>query len=206
MNKINFFDIEQNTDEWLGLRAGLVTGSKLATIMAHFGKPFGEPAKAYAQQIALERFFGKRIEKEGYRSRAMERGHELEPIARELYEREMMVTVKNGGFFADETRGDSPDGLVGTHGTIEIKSVEPSAHWKVIKNGGYDNSYKWQIQNHIWLPDRKWCDFISYCPDFPPEKQLYIFRVERDEEMIHQMMVRLGQFEELVKKNLSFLK
>ena len=202
---MNFHDIEQNTEEWLQLRAGLVTSSKMATIMAHFGKDFGEPAKAYAQQIALERFLGERVETNSYKSKVMDRGHELEPIARGLYEREMMVAVKNGGFFEDGKRGDSPDGLVGSDGILEIKSVEQTAHWKLIKNGGYDLSYKWQIQNHIWVPDRKWCDFASYCPDFPPEKQLYIFRVERDEDMIHKMMIRLGQFEELVKENLSYL-
>jgi hypothetical protein len=178
----------------------------MATIMAHLGKDFGEPAKAYAQEVALERFSGKRIEKDGFQSYVMKRGQELEPIARELYEFENLVLVKNGGFFEDGKRGDSPDGLIGDDGVIEIKSVENKAHWKLIKKGGYDLSYKWQIQNHIWSTGRKWCDFVSYCPAFPTNKQLYIFRVERDEEMITQMNDRLKQFEELVGKNMEFLK
>lgn len=203
---MNFHDVQQNSEEWFQLRSGKITSSKMAVIMAHFGKDFGEPAKAYAQEIALERFSGKRIEKDNYMSYAMKRGQELEPIACELYEFENLVLVKNGGFFEDGIRGDSPDGLIGGEGVIEIKSVENKAHWKLIKKGGYDTSYKWQIQNHIWVTGRKWCDFVSYCPEFPQDKQLYTFRVEPNDEMIMQMDIRLVQFEELVEKNMEFLR
>lgn len=203
---MNHHDIEQNTEAWFDLRAGKVTSSKMAVIMAYFGKGFGEPAKKYAQLIALERHTGVKIESSSYQSRAMKNGHINEPLARDMYEKEMMVSVKRGGFFEDGKRGDSPDGLVGTAGTVEIKAVEQAAHWEVITKGGYDSAYQWQIQNHIWVPGREWCDFVSLCLDFPPEKQLYIFRVKRDENMILKMKIRLAQFEELVEENLQLLK
>jgi hypothetical protein len=136
----------------------------------------------------------------------MRRGNELEPFARELYEFENMVVVKNGGFFEDGKRGDSPDGLVGDEGVIEIKSVQYNAHWYILEKGGYDTKYKWQIQNHLWITGRKWCDFVSYCPEFPPDKKLYIFRIEKNNEMIVQMEERIKQFEELVEKNIEYLK
>ena len=85
-----YHDIDQNTDAWLEMRAGKITSSKMATVMAHFGKDFGDPAKVYAQDVAIERFTGKRIERDSYKSAAMQRGHELEPIARDLYERDSM--------------------------------------------------------------------------------------------------------------------
>ena len=201
-----FFDVQQNTEEWLEMRKGVVTSSSMACIMAHYGKDFGDPAKKLAEQIALERFNNKRIEKNSYTSEAMTRGHELEPIARELYELETLQEVKNGGFFTDGRRGDSPDGLIGEDGVLEIKCVEFSSHFKVLKKGGYDTSYKWQIHNHIWTSNRKWCDFVSFCPDFPEEKQIYIFRVERDEEIIKQMKERYEQFEDLILQNLKLLK
>jgi len=202
---MKFYDVEQNSDDWFNLRVGKITSSKMATVMANSGKAFGEPAKKYAQEIALERVLGKRNETDSFQTPAMERGHELEPVARQLYEAEKIVDVKNGGFFENENLGDSPDGIV-KDGAIEIKSVGANAHRNVIKKGGYDTKYKWQIHFHIWLTESKFCDFISFCPEFPVEKQLYIFRVERDENIITQMKIRIAQFEELVQKNLSFLK
>ena len=53
-----FHDVEQNTDDWQALRCGKATASNFALFMANFGKPFGEPAKKYALQIALERING----------------------------------------------------------------------------------------------------------------------------------------------------
>lgn len=68
--------------------------------MANNGKAFGEPAKRYAQKIALERVTGKR-EEESYSNANMERGNDLEPLARELYSQETMTDVENGGFFSE---------------------------------------------------------------------------------------------------------
>ena len=47
---LNFYDIEQNSDDWFALRAGKITASKLGVVMANQGKAFGEPAKKYAQE------------------------------------------------------------------------------------------------------------------------------------------------------------
>ena len=46
--------IEQNTDEWLQLRIGKITASNFGTVMANYGKAFGNPAKDYAMRIAIE--------------------------------------------------------------------------------------------------------------------------------------------------------
>ena len=51
-------DVEQNGAEWAELRTGRLTGSNLATIMAHYGKGFGDPAMRLAKNIAYERMTG----------------------------------------------------------------------------------------------------------------------------------------------------
>ena len=53
-----FHDVEQNTDEWFALRAGMLTGSGFGKIMANYGKAFGDPAKKYAANIAIEQITG----------------------------------------------------------------------------------------------------------------------------------------------------
>lgn len=200
-----FHDIQQNTEAWFDLRAGKITSSGVAKVMAHFGKPFGDPAKAYAVNVALERVTGKRVESNNYVSFAMQKGTELEPIARDLYSFDKIMTVSNGGFFENGKMGDSPDGVV-KDGVIEIKCVEPVAHMKRLKMGGIDPAYKHQITFHILMTGAKFCDFVSYCEDFPEDKQLYVFRVMRNEEDLENMRERIGQFEKVIEDNIKLLK
>ena len=105
-----FHDIEQNTDEWLDLRVGKITGSACSKMMANYGKAFGEPAKKMAITIAREQVTGLRSINESFSNSHTERGHQQEPLARALYENEYFVDVTNGGFFECDGYGCSPDG------------------------------------------------------------------------------------------------
>ena len=196
---LEFHDIEQNTDEWLKMRSGKLTSSKLGVIMANLGKPFGDPAKKYAVDIAVEQITGKPISG-GYTNAHMERGHDQEPIARMLYEDETFCDVTNGGFFGDDCMGCSPDGLVDDCGLIEIKSVIPSVHFASIKRQAFDPAYKWQCIGNLMFTGREWIDFVSYCEGFPDDKKLFIHRGTRkmytqDFEVIND---RIAQFMQLV--------
>lgn len=191
-------DLEQNTPEWFGMRLGKVTSSNFAKIMAHEGKTFGKPAIEYAQRIAVESVTHSKLD--SYSNSYMERGHEYEPVAIASYEAESFTKVTNGGFFSKGFKGDSPDGLVGDDGCIEVKTVIYNQHFKRLEKGGFDTAYKWQIHGHIWLGDRDWCDFISYCPEMPESKRLYVHRVERDEEIIERLDNRVTEFLEVVNK------
>jgi len=175
---VKFHDVPQNTDAWIALRLGKVTASCFGTIMANEGRAFGDPAKRYALQIALEMVNGKRAEY-SFSNEHMERGHEQEPIARMLYEDENFVEIANGGFFDCGSYGDSPDGLVSDDGVVEIKSVIASTHWATIRRGSFDPSYRWQLVGHLDCTGRDWCDFTSYCADFPTDSQLFTHRLLR---------------------------
>ena len=41
-----------------------------------------------------------------------------------------------------------------------------------------------QIQGQMWVCEKKWCDFVSYCPDIKCKFPLLIDRVMRDEQYI----------------------
>jgi len=45
---MRWVDCEQNTEEWESLRIGRIGGSELHTIMANYGKAFGDPASGEA--------------------------------------------------------------------------------------------------------------------------------------------------------------
>jgi len=194
-----FHDVEQNTDEWFALRAGRLTSSKLGTIMANLGKSFGEPAKKYAVNIAIEQITGEPIAST-FTNAHMERGHEQEPIARMLYEEEMFSDVSNGGFFGSEFVGCSPDGLVYKDGVIEIKSVIGPVHYANIKRQNVDPAYKWQCIGNLKFTGRDWLDFVSYCAEFPDDKQLFIKRLHKADLVEEFTMIesRIDEFKALV--------
>jgi len=197
---LKFYDIEQNSDIWFAKRAGKLTSSNLGKVMANFGKAFGEPAKKLAVQIAIEQITGQPISND-YSNAHMERGHEQEPIARMLYEEETFSTVSNGGFYGSDTLGCSPDGLVFDCGVIEIKSVIESVHYANVKRQNVDPAYRWQCIGNLKLTGRDWLDFVSYSANYPDDKQLFIYRLNKDDYSKEFQMIddRVEQFLELVR-------
>lgn len=197
--KIKFHDIEQNTEGWLALRAGKVTGSAFSKVMANYGGVFSEPAKKYAANLAIEKITHNPVSS-NYSNDHMERGHQQEPLARMKYESEYFCTVDNGGFFECGRCGVSPDGLVGDDGAIEIKSVIPSTHFRNIKRQSYDPAYKWQLIGNLKYTERDWIDFISFCEDYPPDKKIFVYRLHRDDVLdeMDKMERRLQSFYHLV--------
>ena len=195
-----FIDIDQNSDEWLELRGGHLTGSAVSKVMANDGKAFGDPAKKLAVDIALEQITGESISS-GYSNDHMARGHEQEPMARHLYESEYFCDVTNGGFFDNGFTGCSPDGIVGD-GLIEIKSVIPSVHYKRIKNGGFDSSYRWQLMFNLKESGKDWIDFISFCANFTEDKRLYVHRLYAADQIedFEKMDKRIAEFLTLVEE------
>jgi len=190
-----FVDVDQNTDEWLALRAGKVTGSAIAKIMANGSKAFGEPAKRLAVDLVISNLTGV-VPAGGYSNSDMERGHLEEPLARSRYEFEQFCHVKNGGFYDNGVSGCSPDGLVGDDGLIEIKSVIPSVHYKRIKTNSYDPAYRWQMIFNLKESGRDWIDFVSFCNSFPDDKKLFIHRLRAEslKTAFDQIDARLAKF------------
>lgn len=159
-----FHDIEQNTDAWLDMRAGKVTGSSIAKVMANFGKAFGQPAKDYAATLATERLRGARITGDRYNNKHMEAGHVEEPMALALYEHISGKTVASGGFYDNGKTGCSPDGnILFENAGIEIKSVMPHIYAKAKKDKAVASAYKWQVAFNIRECGYDYIDYITYC-------------------------------------------
>lgn len=208
--------VKQNTEDpcsccgktWMELRAGKVTGSSIGKVMAWCDKPlktgpkWGDPAQRLAVEIAVVELGGSPTEND-YSNSHMERGHEQEPIARALYEKEYFCSVSDGGFYDNGRTGSSPDGLVYDDGEIEIKSVINHVHYERIENGGLDSKYLWQNIFNLKESGRDWMDYISFCATFAPRnKRLYVYRVWADkvQKEFAQIDKRLDEFWQLVEE------
>ncbi len=200
-------NVKQNSDEpcpccgkpWMDLREGKVTGSTIGSVMANYGKAFGDPAKRLAINIATVELGGHSNES-SYKNAHMERGHEEEPIARMMYEDLFFIEVSNGGFFDNFRTGCSTDGNVNDDGIIEIKSQFNSVHYDCIKKGRYPTAYKWQLIFNLKESGRDWVDFISYSSKYVPNKRLYVKRIFTDMVRNEFGMIdtRVGEFFNLI--------
>lgn len=175
--------IYQRTPEWIAARLGKITSTRFAGLLK--GK---EAFNATLAQIFYEIDTGKQWPV--YVNEDMLRGEALEEEARQAYEFVKDVDVKVVGFIKhplepfSEFVGVSPDGFVGDDGIIEIKCPRDKNH---ILNlyGGFDETYKAQVQGMLWVTGRQWCDFVSYNPDYP--HKIAIHRVEANELYIARM-------------------
>jgi len=172
-------DLEQRSDEWHRLRAGVATASNFDKLLTPTGKPSTQ-IDAYASQLVAERMTGHTISLE--QSAWMQRGTEIEPEASAYYELERDAEVEEVGLILrDDGRvGCSPDGLVGDDGMVEIKVPAPHTHVDYLLSGELPGKYRAQVQGQLWIAEREWCDFISYHPELPA----LIVREYRDEDYI----------------------
>lgn len=182
----------QGSEEWLQARCGHVTASEFAAVLA---KGQGKTRAAYMRRVVAEMLTGK--PSETYKNAHMDRGQEQEPYARMAYEAQTGNMVEEVGFIKHPTLpvGCSPDGLVEKAGGTEIKSVIPTVQLETILTGSYPTEHRAQVQGSIWLAERDWWDFASFCPDMPTAKlRLYIFRVQRDGDYIAKLEAEVTQF------------
>lgn len=188
--------MEQRSDEWFAARLGKVTASKVRDVMAkgRGGAP-SATRQNYMMQLLCERLTGRR--EEGFTSAAMQRGTDLEPIARSAYEFSAgVMTVETGLIDHPRIAGfaASPDGIVGSDGLLEIKCPNTAQHIAVIQSGAHDSAYEWQMLAQMACSGREWVDFVSFDDRLPEELQYACFRFQRDEKRIREMEAEVRHF------------
>lgn len=169
----------QNSPEWYAARLGIPTASEFSTVMAK-GKDGGKSVtrRTYLMKLAGEILTGEPME--SYTNVHMERGKEQELEAREAYELMKDVDTQQVGFVVNGDKGCSPDSLIGDDGGLEIKTALPHIQVERLLRGELPTEHRHQVQGNMWVTERQWWDFVSYCPRLP----LLIVRVPRDDGFI----------------------
>ncbi len=153
----------------------------------------GDTADSLMKKLIAERLTG--FVEPSVMNRAMERGVLDEPYARAEYAKQAGVKVDEVGFIvSDDTGfklGYSPDGLVSDDGLIEIKSRTQQRQLEVFLHDEVPEENMAQLQTGLFVTQRAWIDYISYCGGMP----LYIKRVYPDPEWFTVIAKALGGFE-----------
>lgn len=179
----------QGSEAWLIERAGYCTASRMADVMATVKSGEAAGRKKYRVQLAVERITGLPM-RDGFQSAAMQRGTEMEPIARMHYEVARGTFVEKVGFQkhpAIEWFGASPDGHVDDDGLVEIKAPESHTHIDYLLAGAVPADYRKQILAQLACTGRRWCDFVSFDDRLPENMRLFIVRFEPKPEEIAEV-------------------
>jgi hypothetical protein len=178
----------QRSLEWFQARAGRLTGSCAASILAN-GKGSAESVvrRDYRLQLACERLTG--IPQEGgFVNEAMQRGIDLEPIAFAAYEALTGNMVRSTGFLsADEHMvGCSLDGDIdGFEGIIELKCPKTVTHLSYLREPStLVKAYEPQVWHNLWVTGARYCDLVSFDDRLPKALRICKVRVERSDDAL----------------------
>lgn len=170
---------DQRSPEWFAARAGRLTGSRAADMLATIKSGEAAARRDYRMQLVCERLTGQPQE-DGFVNAAMQRGIDLEPMAFAAYEAVTGNVAVRTGFLSHVAHlaGCSLDGHVDNFaGIVELKCPKSSTHLKYLRDGSIPRDYLPQITHNLWISGAEWCDFLSFDDRFPSELQVFYTRV-----------------------------
>lgn len=185
-------DLIQGSDEWLELRKGKITGTRAHTVLVN-----GKGLDTLIDTLVIELI----SESSGisFKSAAMQRGNDLEPLAREAFEvaeidfREVfevgsIIHPKISEFMI------SPDGLFEKYGSLEIKCFEAKNYYEHLKAFKADpvnftfleKQYITQVQSGLACTGNDFAKGVIFNPDFIGNEYIE-FTIERDDKLISEL-------------------
>tara|TARA_R110000772_G_scaffold183655_1_gene294795 strand:+ start:649 stop:1239 length:591 start_codon:yes stop_codon:yes gene_type:complete len=168
----------QGSAEWLQARVAVVTASNFSKVFTTAGK-LSTSREGLINQLIAEKLTN--APTETFKSSAMERGNELEPQARAMFEVIMGVEVHEVGLIKmkDHEIGCSSDGLFDDTG-IEIKCPLPATHCAYLRANKLPSTYIQQVQGSMLVLGIDTYIFASYHPEMKP----LIIEVKRDNKLL----------------------
>lgn len=211
----NFSTLERGADNmanvdplhtWRMQRLGKITASQFNRVKPLVkGAGWTQSAETYLLDLLAEWNTGM-PQDNADGSRAIEWGRHYEPEAIQVYQRLTRSRVRPAGFRrlkGSSLIGGTPDGLVGHYGVIEVKCPYTTKnHLRTVLTGKVPDEYIDQVNGHLLITGRKWCDFVSYDPRCTVSR-MAIVRVERDDEVLQELQNRLRSFEARLKDGIA---
>lgn len=192
---------EQRSDGWFAARLGIPTASGFHKLITPTGKKAASFDR-YVNDLIAEKITGESTYVPV--TEAMQRGTDMEPIARSFYEMVTDVQVAEIGLCLhdDIDAGASPDGLIGDGGLLEIKCPLANTMIGYLRDQILPSQYIPQVQGQLWITGRDWCDFLAYHPNTQP----LLIRVDRDEKYIDALVAVVSEAVDVININFDKLR
>lgn len=199
---MKIINLEQGSPEWLQWRQTRITATDAGIILDV--NPWESILDLWESKLGLK------PPKET--TAAMQRGHELEPVARKLFNESMVgenyqpLVIEGDG--DDYWMGASLDGINQDRTCIcEIKCPKLETH---VNSINYDEDldlsfaipvyYYSQMQHQMYTANVEWCYYVSYNPDYIEKPlQVLLFQANADYQMNMYGLEREFYFENMVK-------
>ena len=217
------FSIAQNTPEWDEIRKGKITASPAKCLLVHSVLKSGKSAVGsvgtlakgaitYAEKIAKQRYAPRSGDGDfKFYSQDMERGHETEAAANELFQERTGIKTQEVGFLSrklkevDRLIGCSPDRIIMDEETsliksgLEMKSANSDIHWARLRNPQLlVDEHMAQVQFQMFISGAGSWYLTSYNASYDrPEDRLIICKILRDDFIIdrfHNQVIEMESY------------
>ena len=200
-------EANQGSEAWLYERIGMITGSNIHKLMAKGrGDDLSAGAKTYCNDLIDDMIA--QHPREQVSNFAMQRGLELEPVARQAFINKMdelnpinPLSVEEVGFIKHpdfESFGCSLDGIVSDGGLLEIKCRGRGTHLDQLDGCGSKTDMQMQWGMFCCELSHGW--FVGYSDEFPEDGGGVIIHLHpRNEILIEEMKNKAIQATEYMK-------
>ena len=184
-------DVDQNSDEWLALRAAMPTASEAKRLVTSKGAP-SKSMQGYALELAENAYAGRDVH-QWVGNNDTQYGHDTEPLAVAAYELQNDIDTDIVGFCTDDNSlyGCSPDRMIAIDGLLEAKCL-PKKHMESLfyykKNGTPMPDKVAQPQMQLLVTERKWCDLFFYS-EYLPSLTIRIYPIPAFQEMLKKQIM-----------------
>lgn len=202
---MGFVDVDQHSTDWLRMRVGCTTASRIFEIVDRLKRASGNGGKgdykasrrSYMIELICERLTGRASDH--FVTDWMQRGQDDEDLACAAYEAQSDEIVEHGGFYMHDSIeyfGASPDRRVGEKGLLELKNYKPENHYEFLCKGEIPERAIWQLNAQLaCAPEREYVDFGSYCKEMlSPKLRLFVRRHYRDRERVAEVEMEVRKF------------
>ena len=187
----------QRSEEWFNARLSRVTGSNAKAVWAKTAKG-ARTAKwgDYMDQLVAEALTGISAD-DVYVTWEMQRGIDLEPVARHALAKQLGVEIRETGFIQHKTLriGSSLDGDIDDFKTVvEMKCPKTTTHLGYIEEGKLPEDYEGQCMHNLYVSGAERLVFASFDDRLPPHLQLFICEMEAKDLPIEEYERDLKDF------------
>jgi len=194
--------VTQRTQEWFKERAGIITGSD--TPFTVTGKPIPTFDSYVYSKVAQAFKYGhidNFIEEDSIKTKAMDDGNELEPLALIRYAKQTGFTLQSKGIYriGDYRIGASPDSVAFDNELnariVEVKNLQLNTFIGELIHPSQAQKYKAQLQTEMFCSGIHTADLVIQCTTLPERFDLIIQTVELDKEYLSNMIETINLFE-----------